>query len=58
MALVLSLIGLAVGASTPRVRRSTAEQRDPWPVIEWAAVVLGLTAAVGVMLAVAAVLGG
>lgn len=57
-ALVLSGVGLVVGASTPRVHRSTAEQRDPWPIIVRAAVVLGLSAAVGVMLAVAAIVGG
>lgn len=57
-AFVLSLVGLVVGASTPRVRRSEAEQRDPWPIIVRAAVVLLLTAAVGVMLAIAALVGG
>ncbi|WP_168914705.1 hypothetical protein [Microcella flavibacter] len=57
-ATALSVVGLVVGASTPRVRRSTAEHRDAWPVVVRAAVVLVLSAAVGVMLAVAALVGG
>ncbi len=57
-AIVLALIGLVVGATTPRVHRSTADYRDPWPVIVRAAVVLGLSALVGATLAVGAVIGG
>lgn len=56
-AAVLAVIGILVGASTPRVRRSTADQRDPWPLVVRATIVLGLSAAVGVMLAVSALLG-
>jgi len=56
-AAVLAVIGIVVGASTPRVRRSTAHQRDPWPLVMRATIVLGLSAAVGVMLAVSALFG-
>ncbi|WAB82415.1 hypothetical protein OVN18_05270 [Microcella daejeonensis] len=57
-ATVLALVGLIVGATTPRVHRSTADRRDPWPVIVRAAVVLALSAVVGIMLAIAALAGG
>jgi hypothetical protein len=54
----LALLVLAVGATTPLVSRRHPESREPYGYILRAAVVLALTGALGVTLAVEAVVGG
>lgn len=55
-AAVLAGLSIVVGATTPRVTRSDVEQRDPWMLMLRTVVVLGVSAAVGVMLVVAVAL--
>jgi hypothetical protein len=54
----LALVTLVVGATTPLVSRHHPESREPYGYIVRGAVVLALTGALGVTLAVAAVVGG
>ncbi len=52
----LAMVALVVGATTPRVRRSTADRRDPWPLMLRTLAVLGASALVALMLVVAVAL--
>lgn len=55
-AAVLAGFAIVVGATTPRVTRADVEQREPWAHMLRSVVVLGASAAVGVMLVVAVAL--
>lgn len=50
---VLILTAVIVAATTPRVHRSTADRRDPWPLMVRTAVVVVLSSVVAVVLLVA-----
>jgi len=49
----LALVALGIGATTPRVHRSTAERREPWDLMARTVAVLGLSAVVALVLVVA-----
>lgn len=47
---IIALIAIAVGVTLPRPRPRPSTRRDPWPLMLRAAAVLGLAAALGVVL--------
>lgn len=53
---ILAIVALGIGATTPRVRRSTAERREPWALMVRTVAVLGLSAVVAIVLVVAVAL--
>ena len=55
---VIALLGLLVGATTPRVSRHRPEDRHPYAYIVRGAIVLGMTGLLGVALAVYALIDG
>lgn len=54
----LAIVALAVGATTPRVRRSTAERRDPWNLMVRTLLVLLASSLVAIVLVVTVALDG
>ncbi len=50
---ILAIVALGIGATTPRVRHSTAERREPWALMVRTVAVLGLSAVVALVLVVA-----
>lgn len=48
----LAIVALVVGATTPRVRRSTADRRDPWPLMVRTLLVLLASSVVALTLVV------
>ena len=55
---VVALVGLLVGATTPRVSRHRPEDRHPYAFIVRGAIVLAMTGLLGVALAVYAIIDG
>jgi amino acid permease len=56
LAALLAAFAITVGATTPRVKRSDLDQRDPWTLMLRTALVLAASGVVAVMLVVAVAL--